>query len=409
MGAGKSKAAGGPLRAISLVRGASVLFYCGRMGLLQRHIFKSVLFACAAAVGLFAFILIVGNAVKDLAGPLAEGQLQLGMFVELVLLLVPFVVSYALPIGVLTGVLLVLGRMSSDHEVTAVRAAGRSLGWMARPILLLAALGVVAGVVINFKFLPWARVVYQTQLDEVVRANPLSFIVPRTFIRNFPGNVLYVGQKEGSQLKDFWLWELDGHERVKTFVRARSGSVGYDEKTGDLMLHLVDGRVEVRKAKDPENFSTPGTYLEFGRTTVRLSLSHLFGRSAVHIKLQWYTLPQLLAEWRRLDRPVKGMDDRQRLLERMKVQMTIEDKLATAFAAFSFALIAVPLGIKVSRRETSANLGVALALAMGYYFITVIIGWLEDQPQLRPDLLMWVPNLVFLGVGLWLFWRVDRH
>jgi lipopolysaccharide export system permease protein len=89
--------------------------------------------------------------------------------------------------------------------------------------------------------------------------------------------------------------------------------------------------------------------------------------------------------------------------------MVIQDKFSTAFAAFTFALVGVPLGIKVSRRETSANLGLAVVLALSYYFFTIMIGWLENQPALRPDLLLWLPNLLFLGAGLWLFWRVDRQ
>ena len=90
-------------------------------------------------------MLTVGNVIKDLLGYLIAGQLKLELFLELVLLIPPFVLSYALPFGVLTGVLLVLGRMSAQHEVTAIRAAGLSLPWIARPILVLAALGVLAG------------------------------------------------------------------------------------------------------------------------------------------------------------------------------------------------------------------------------------------------------------------------
>lgn len=379
------------------------------MNLLQRHIFKSVLFSCATAVGMFAFVLMVGNAVRDLLGYVIAGQLKPEMFAELILLLVPFVVSYALPIGVLTGVLLVLGRMSAEHEVTAMRAAGLSLPWLARPILLLAVLGVLAGVVINFQFMPWARVVYHVELGNAVRRNPLSFIVPRTFIRDFPGNVLYVGEKNGLGVKDFWLWELDRQGRVKNFIRAESGSFDFDEKTGELILNLNHLQVEARDPKNPEDFAAPRPSLSSERTSVRLPLEGLFGRNTIHRKLQWYTYPELIAEWRRLAQPVTPPDQHQRELDRTKLQMVVQDKFTTAFAVFSFALVGVPLGIKVSRRETSANLGLALVLAMGYYFLTVMIGWLENHPELRPDLLMWLPNLIFLGVGLWLFWRVDRH
>ena len=45
-------------------------------------------------------------------------------FFELLLLIPPFVLSYALPFGVLTGVLLVLGRMSAEHEIRAIERRG---------------------------------------------------------------------------------------------------------------------------------------------------------------------------------------------------------------------------------------------------------------------------------------------
>ncbi len=379
------------------------------MNLLQRRIFTSVLWACVVAVGLFSFVLIVGNAVKDLLGYVVAGQLRPEMFVELVLLLVPFVATYALPIGVLTGVLLVLGRMSAENEVTAMRAAGLSLPWIARPILLLAAFGVLAGVAVNFQFMPWARVVYHEELAGAVRANPLSFIVPRTFIRDFPGKVLYVSERRGRTVRDFWLWELDRQGRVRTFIRAGSGSFDFDEEKSELVLKLTAAHVEVRDQKDPEDFSTPRPTMSFEQTTVRLSLERLFGRMVFRPKLAWYSFPSLLGEWRRLAEPVPPAEQRERSLERMKLQMVIEDKFTTAFAVFTFALVGVPLGIKVSRRETSANLGVALVLALAYYFLTIVIGWLQERPDLRPDLLLWVPNLLFLGAGLWMFWRVDRQ
>jgi lipopolysaccharide export system permease protein len=210
-------------------------------------------------------------------------------------------------------------------------------------------------------------------------------------------------------VRDFWLWELDRSGRVRTFIRAESGGFAFDEATSELVLNLAGAHVEVRDQKNPEDFSTPRPSLSFERTSVRLSLERLFGRGTFHRKLAWYSYPDLLAEWRRLAQPVVPADRPQRALERMKLQMVIQDKLTAAFAVFTFALVGVPLGIRVSRRETSANLGLAVVLALSYYFLTIVVGWLENQPGLRPDLLLWVPNLLFLGTGIWMFWRVDRQ
>ena len=380
------------------------------MNLLQRHIFFSVLFACAAAVGLFAFVLTVGNVVKDLLGYLVAGQLPPGLFLELLLLIPPSVLTYALPFGMLTGVLLVLGRMSAEHEITAIRAAGLSLPWVARPILILAALGVLVNLAVNFQLMPWARVVYHIELGNAVRKDPLSFIVPRTFVRDFPGKVLYVGEKEGrGGVRDFWFWELDAQGRVKNFIRAGSGSFGFDETTSELILNLNQIQVEARDGKNPEDFSEQRPILSSERTSVRLPLGGMFGQSVFHPKLQWYSLPSLLAEWRRLSAPVPPAEQPQRDLDRMRLRMVVQEKFTLAFAVFSFALVSVPLGIKVSRRETSANLGLAGILGLSYYFMTIAIGWLGRSPGLRPDLLMWLPNLIVVGFGLWLFWRVDRR
>ena len=208
------------------------------MELLHRHIFASVLFSCAVAAGLFAFVLIVGNAFKDLIGYMLAGQLSAEAFASLVVLTIPYVCVHALPMGMLTAVLLVLGRMSAQQEITAMRAAGLSLGYVARPIFLIAILGVTAGLAINCYYMPRSRTAYRETLNEAVRKNPLNFIVPKTFIRDFPGVVVYVNQKNGDVMKDFWLWQLDDQKRVKLFARAQSGHVDYVEADNKLVLTL---------------------------------------------------------------------------------------------------------------------------------------------------------------------------
>ncbi len=370
------------------------------MNLLQRHLFWSVATTCAAAVGLFAAVLILGNVLKDMMSYVVAGQIGLGTFFFLIGLLVPYVAAYALPMGMLTGVLLVLGRMSAQNEITAMRAAGLSIGMIMRPVVLLGVLGAAAALVVNFEFMPRARTAYKAILADAVQANPMSFIVPKTFVRDFPQVVFYVEEKEGNQLRDIWFWRLDEEERVREFGRAAAGEVHFDDEEGALHVVLRDTAGEVRGLKDPEDFSKVLGNSTIGEVPFTFRVDDIFSRRKARTKYAWMTYTQLDAERARL---VAAGDAEGEL----KVALAINEKGATAIAVLAFALIAVPLGIKVSRKETSANLGIALLLVMGYYFLGVVVSWLENTPSLRPDLLMWAPAALFLVMAGWMFRRVD--
>jgi lipopolysaccharide export system permease protein len=381
--------------------------------LLDRYIFRSALFSCIAAVSLFGFVVMSVNVIRDLIGPVLAGQFSNVEAIRLVLLLVPFVISYALPMGMLTGILLTLGRLSADNEVTAMRAAGLSLTRIALPIFLLGFAGAAIGLPINFKAMPWARVEYDHEFNQAIRAKPLSFIVPKTFSHNFPGWVVYVNERKGSELRDIWVWKLDDMKRATSLWHSAAGHVDYDEQTSELILTLLGGQAETLNEKHPEEYSMAGavpTIGSFDQWSPRLSLAALFQRQGDRRKLQWMTYPQLKEERERriaLPIPLGGAPEHARAV--MQVSFTIMDKFNTALAVLSFAVLGVPLGIKVSRRETSANLGLAVGLAVSYYFLTVMIGWLDRHPEYRPDLLLWVPNLAFLTIGLILFSRIDRN
>jgi len=378
--------------------------------LLDRYIFKSVFVTCAAAVGLLAFVVLIPNVVRDMLAYVLAGQLSVLVFGRLVLTLAPLALAYALPMGLLTGVLLTLGRLSADSEITAMRTAGLSVPRIVRPILLLAVLGAGIGLYFNFESMPRARVNYERDFAAAVRANPLNLIVPKTFIRDFPGCVVYVNENQGAVMKDVWIWKLDDQKRTKSLVHADSGRVDYDESTNELIVTLTQVRMEDRDEVNPENFTEAERVASFGKLeAVRLSLDRFFGHGGVRVKPEWLTLGQLQAERARLaaQTPPPGQA-KEFARDRMKLELVYQDKINTAVAVLTLALIGVPLGIKVSRRETSANFGVALVLTLSYYLLTVAVKALDRHPEYRPDLLLWVPNLLLLALGVWLFSRIEK-
>ena len=381
------------------------------MNLLDRYIFKSVLFSCTAAVGLFAFVLTLGNVIRDLLAYILSGRLSLPVAAELILLTVASVATYALPIGILTGVLLTLGRLSADSEITAMRTSGISVWRITRPVFLLAAAGVLTGLYVNFQSMPSAKIKYERELAQAVRTDPLSFIQPKTFIRDFKGQVIYVSDFHGQELHDIWLWKLDNEGKAVEMLRAGTGHLDIDTASNELVVTLEHVQLEQRNDKNPEDFSLPPRLFSFGQVEpVRFSLDRMFGRTSVRQKLPWMTYAELRAEQARLAAlPVPATEAPQHARDQMKVTLTIQEKFNTALAVLSFALLGVPLGIKVSRRETSANLGVAILLALGYYLLTTAVSWIDRHPEYRPDLLMWLPNVLCLALGVWLFSRIERR
>jgi len=340
-------------------------------------------------------------------GYLLAGQLAPESAIKLILLLIPYVVMYALPMGMLLGVLLVLGRMSADSEIVAMRTCGLSLKRISAPIFALALAGVVMGVAVNFYYMPIARTVYHEEFGKMLRTNALRLIVPKTFIRDFPRMVVYVSEKHGDYVRDIWLWRLDKEQRVIGFSHAETGRIELDEKENELVFKPFQLSTERFDEKNPEDYSKPPVRLEAETASFRFSLARFFGPKTFNRKLDWFTLGELEAEKQKIAQEISPGPEREKKL--MRIEMIIQNKGSMALAVFILVLIAVPLGIKVSRRETSANLGVALIMALAYYFLsTVVVGWFEQYPEYRPDLLVWVPNVFFIGIGLWLNSRVER-
>lgn len=370
--------------------------------LLQRYLLRQFFFAALNTVLLFVFVLIAGNAMKDILPLLASGKIEWSFFFDTMLHLIPSMVAYSLPLGILTATLLVLGRLSSQNELIAMKASGLSLWYIIAPLLLLASLSTIFTLLVNFHWGPHSIVYYRKALGNLIRQKPLSFIQEGTFVKDFPGYLFYIEKKHENAVENCWLWELDNRQEsgVNLFLHSQQGVLRYDEKKNAIVLTLLKGSGE------KYNGSIDGQAVSFESTDIALPLTTMLGKEHFHKKIGYMTLSELRRERKKAETiPHPPLRERSKIL----LQLEIQKNAVMSFAVLSLVLIAIPLGMKLSRAETSANIILAIGLALSFYFIVMAISWLESVPQYRPDFLVWLPHLLFQGLAIYLFRRALRH
>lgn len=381
------------------------------MRLLDRHVLTETAVAGGAATGAFVFVMVAGNILTQVSSAIASGRVSGWEGLELVGLLFPGVLPYALPLGLLTGVLIAFGRMSSQQELTAMKASGRSLGRIARPALLLAGALALLSAWLNLEVAPYANTEYRRLLVGSAKDNPASVIVPGKLNRQFPGMVIRAAERDGEVLRDFWLWSADEQGRLTQTIHAREARLApavNAKGEGILRITLTDARLEKRQAGD-ENFDRPSSFTTAGTTQLEFPASGIFKDGEnFQRKLRWLTTSELLVAmdkgWQVAPNATRKEKERGQMLATTQLMA----HLAGALSVFSLAFLAVPLAVRVGRSETFVNAAVALGVALSYYLLTSMAAYVKD-PDLRPDLLIWLPNVVVVGVAWSLLRRASRH
>jgi len=379
--------------------------------ILDRHVLTETAVAGGAATGAFVFVMVAGNILTQVSGAIASGRVSGWEGLELVALLFPGVLPYALPLGLLTGVLIAFGRMSSQQELTAMKASGRSLGRIARPALLLAGGLALLSAWLNLEVAPYSNTEYRRLLVGSAKDNPASVIVPGKLNRQFAGMVIRAGERDGEVLRDFWLWSVDERGRLTQTVHAREARLARaaDAKgEGVLRVTLTDARLEKRQPGD-ETFASPSSFIQAGTTFLEFPASGIFkDGDNCQRKLRWLTTAELLDAIEQGWQVAPGAGRQEKERGQMVAMTQLMSHLAGAFSVFSLAFLAVPLAVRVGRSETFVNAAVALAVALSYYLLTSMAAYVKD-PGFRPDLLIWLPNLIVLGLAWWLLRRASRH
>src|SRR5712692_9155464 len=159
--------------------------------LISRSIFREVTSSALLGTLLFTFVLFLQR-VGRLFEILVRSSAPPPTVAYLFGLAIPFTLTFTVPLGVLVGVLIALSRMSSDGEVTAMRAAGVPSRKVMAPVLLFATLATLVTASASLWLTPYSTWKTYRILNQLVAAELTAEVQPRVFEEQFPNRVLYV-------------------------------------------------------------------------------------------------------------------------------------------------------------------------------------------------------------------------
>jgi lipopolysaccharide export system permease protein len=360
--------------------------------------------ALYSAIGLLAVgsVLLTQNLLRQLED-LANLGAHFGDVVQVFVCLLAMLGAYAVPVAFLFGVLVAVGRMSSDAEITAMRALGVSLGQLVVPCLVFGALVSAVTFVLLYDLEPAARRELRSVLSQVAARG--GVIEARTFNRldRKGQRLLFVDDREGARLRGVLISDRTNDEQPFTVVAER-GHFQFDHDTAVARIELEDGDVHF---EPEEGSSRRYRRIAFARFDYAFDMSKELGAGWERLHPREMTVAEIRGVLHYWDEHGEPPDD-VRVKERNRYEIQIHRRLALPLAPLLFALVGLPLGLQRSRGARSYGALLCAGLVFGYYALLSSGAYLAEQNQIPAWFGLWMPNVAFGVVAAVLLSRA-RH
>jgi LPS export ABC transporter permease LptG/LPS export ABC transporter permease LptF len=372
------------------------------MRTLSRYIFREIV--SSAFLGTFLSTSVI---FLQVAGPLFETVVQSNASLRqvgyLFALALPQVLPLTIPFGVLIGILIGIGRLSSDGEITAMRAAGVPSRVVLYPVLTFAVLSTALAGWASIRITPWAMRETYALVNRITASRLTVPIQPRVFDEDLtPNTILYVGDvKPGpvAQWRNVFIADITPPENRAAGLRekaegprvtvAQAAIASPDPEHNRIQLTLTDAYThemgkdfvanDTQAPHSDEALEVTPPSEKHAKPFREMSTSELRGRAARNSGPDW-----------------------------VDARIELNRRYAFPVACIMLALVGVPLGVSSRKGGKSSGYVTGVFLSFFCYHLAFIsLTRLASQRTLPVDVALWLPNIVFGLVGLVFVCRLE--
>jgi LPS export ABC transporter permease LptG/LPS export ABC transporter permease LptF len=374
---------------------------------LDRYVIREILPPFALTLLIFTFLLVLPPVMDHLENLLAKG-VDWATAARILWTLVPQALGLTIPMSLLVGILIGLGRLSADREAVALLACGVSPYRLLRPVGVLAAAATAATLYVMVVAIPDANQTFRDITFDIIGKRVATEVRPRVFYEDFPGWVLYP-RDEAPPGEPGWrqLMVADTSSKPGTtsIYFAERGRLVLERSTRTVDLVLENGtRFSTTKPGETETYRFPGSM------TLALNPDSVFPQVGTPMQRgpNEKRIPELLEG--AAEKVKNGMSPHPEII-------ALQQKFSIPVACLVFAVIGLALGLSVAREGKMAGFVVGIAVIFAYYIVLFLAeshtkGFYAAPEAiaggrfLNAHLSRWWPNIILgiFGVAA-LIWR----
>jgi len=427
------------------------------MKILTRYILREHIGPFLFAFFTITFLLII-DFVPKIVNSIMDKDLPASIVFELIGLNLAWMIALSVPMAVLVATLMAFGRLTSDFEITALKASGVNLLRIMFPLLVAGGFITILMIGFNDKVLPDLNRRARSLRSDISRMRPTLVFRSGIFISEVPGYLILIDKIDHatSRVERVRITETKNPTKPQIVI-ADYGFLEVTDNGKSLRFTLYDGEVHSLDVENSDNYhkvdfkqqvvnicgdvseldrSDPGyrtdremsisqmqANVDRARTAImpfreRINkalmgkFDYLFSDSFIFYDQDTITDSLALlhvkegavALMRHVSRSRQQIKAQQRVMNKYDIE--IYKKYSIPAASLAFVLIGAPLAV-ISRR---GGMGIAIAISILLFTVywAFLIGGedLADRGMVSPFWAMWSANFLIGGIGLYLMYIV---
>lgn len=310
-------------------------------------------------------------------------------------ILLPTYLPYMLPISLLLGLLYALWQLGKNAELTAMRACGLSLTQLITPYLLTGLVSSLVLLAVNEEFNPWAtHWTRQFKSRQGSQSAAQTYLEPNLTYKNTPG------------LRDW---------RINSFDTRSSAS--FEMRGINLTQQRPDGTIEFKMVAVRGRWIDTHWWFENVETSYFDANNEPTGPAESSPSLEMTMLSETPKDFMNemMDSSERSAADILQFIathpgispqERNRKMVDFHYRLAAPWLCFIVVLVGVPFGAHTGRRGMGMGILFALLAFFAYYVLMGLCLAYGKNQILSPVVAGWLPDLIFLVLGLFLLRRI---